>query len=237
MRLGIMQPYFFPYLGYFSLIKHTDRWILFDTVQYIRHGWINRNRILKQNDGWLYIKVPLQKHERDTLIKDIQASENEDWRQKILSQIVIYKKKAPHYWPVRKLLESCFEFSETNSITHLNQHYLQQVCNYLDIPFDCQIFSEMDLDIGAVDAPDEWALRISQALGADEYWNPEGGDDFFDRDKYAAGGVKLQFLKSGLPEYDQQRPNFENGLSMIDVLMWNDQEQVHRFLDDFQLFE
>jgi hypothetical protein len=58
MKLGIMQPYFFPYLGYFSLIKHTDRFILFDTVQFIRHGWIERNRILKQNEGWQYVQAP-----------------------------------------------------------------------------------------------------------------------------------------------------------------------------------
>ena len=74
MRLGIMQPYFFPYIGYMSLIKNTDLFILFDDVQFIRHGWIERNRILKPSGGWQYIAVPLEKHHRDTLIKEIRIN-------------------------------------------------------------------------------------------------------------------------------------------------------------------
>ena len=77
MKLAIMQPYFFPYLGYLSLIKNTDRFILFDTVQFIRHGWIERNRVLKQGDGWQYISIPLEKHEQTTLIKDIKIKNTE----------------------------------------------------------------------------------------------------------------------------------------------------------------
>lgn len=94
MKLGIMQPYFFPYLGYFSLIKHTDRFILFDTVQFIRHGWIERNRILKPNEGWQYIQVPLIKDKgRDTVIKDVKIRNTENWQQKIIAQLQHYKKK------------------------------------------------------------------------------------------------------------------------------------------------
>ena len=80
MKLGIMQPYFFPYLGYFDLINYSNRWIIFDTVQYIRHGWINRNRILKPGEDWQYISVPLVKHQREILIKDVEISANQDWK-------------------------------------------------------------------------------------------------------------------------------------------------------------
>ena len=74
VRLGIMQPYFFPYLGYFDLINRTDRWIVFDTAQYIRHGWVNRNRILHSDSEWQYILVPLKKHSRKAAIKDIAVT-------------------------------------------------------------------------------------------------------------------------------------------------------------------
>ena len=77
MKLGIMQPYFAPYLGYISLIKHTDEFILFDTVQFIRHGWIERNRILKPGGGWQYIAIPLVKHSQKTLICDICVRTND----------------------------------------------------------------------------------------------------------------------------------------------------------------
>ena len=98
MKLAIMQPYFSPYLGYFSLIKHTDNFILLDTVQFIRHGWIERNRILKPGwDTWQYIKVPLEKHSKNSIIKDIRIKTNQDWKRKLISQLVHYKKRAPFY--------------------------------------------------------------------------------------------------------------------------------------------
>ena len=90
MKLGIMQPYFFPYVGYYSLIKNTDKFILFDTVQFIRHGWIERNRILKPNEGWQYIQVPLLKHNRDIFIKDLGIKNTELWREKLKAQLQNY---------------------------------------------------------------------------------------------------------------------------------------------------
>ncbi len=95
MKLAIMQPYFLPYLGYFALIKHTDKFIVFDTPQYIRHGWIERNRILKPSEGWQYINVPLEKRPRDIAIKDLRIRQNDDWRRKILAQLEHYKKRLP----------------------------------------------------------------------------------------------------------------------------------------------
>ena len=75
MKLGIMQPYFFPYPGYFALIAQVDRWVVFDTPQYMRHGWVNRNRILHPGSGWQYIVAPLVKHRRSTSIRDIRLAD------------------------------------------------------------------------------------------------------------------------------------------------------------------
>src|SRR5687767_5750922 len=103
-RIAIMQPYFFPYLGYFGLIANTDRFILLDEVQYIRHGWINRNRLSKAGGGWLYMQVPLMPHTHTALIKDVRIDNRQPWKEKILAQLVEYKRRAPHYWPVRNLV-------------------------------------------------------------------------------------------------------------------------------------
>ena len=105
MTLGIMQPYFFPYLGYFQLINKVDTFILLDEVQFIRHGWIERNRVLNSNEGWQYIKVPLIKHSRSTLIKDSLIRSSEVWKSKILAQLSCYKRKAPFYNQVIQFLE------------------------------------------------------------------------------------------------------------------------------------
>lgn len=236
-KIGIMQPYFFPYLGYFSLIKHTDEFILFDSVQFIRHGWIERNRILKPNEGWQYIAVPLQKHNLSTIIQDIKINNNEDWRTKIFAQLEHYKKKSPFYNETIDVVKKALSLPPT-SITELNFQILQTVCEYLDIPFNCQIFSKMDLQIEPALDADEWALNICKALGyIDEYWNPPGGMEFFDRSKYEQAGIKLVFQKPILEFYSQRRgpENFENGLSIIDIMMFNSPEKINEMLDQYEL--
>lgn len=115
MKLAIMQPYFFPYIGYFSLIKHTDEFILFDTAQYIRHGWIDRNRILKQTNDWQYINVPLTKHSLETKIKDVKINNQENWKEKIFKQLLHYKKKSPFYNETINVLSQGLQI-ETDSI-------------------------------------------------------------------------------------------------------------------------
>lgn len=232
-----MQPYFFPYLGYFSLIKNTDQFILFDPVQFIRHGWIERNRILKPNEGWQYIAVPLEKQAQSTLIQDTKIKTVENWQAKILSQLSHYKKKAPFYKASMEVISDAINY-QTTSITQLNHHILNTVCQYLDIKYNSQIFSEMELTIDQSNAPDEWALNICKTLGnIDEYWNPEGGMSFFNKEKYDAANIKLVFLKPELNFYSQRRgkENFENGLSIIDVMMFNSPKQISEMLDEYEL--
>jgi hypothetical protein len=171
-KVAIMQPYFFPYVGYISLIKNTDKFILFDTVQFIRHGWIERNRVLKQNEGWLYIKAPLLRESRDTLIKDCRIDNSQQWKERIISQLRPYKKTAPYYNQTLKVVESVFE-REFDTIVHLNQYALEKICEYLGIDYQITVFSEMDLEVDKANNPDEWALNICKAMGnVDEYWNP-----------------------------------------------------------------
>lgn len=235
MKAAIMQPYFFPYIGYISLIKHTDRFILFDTVQFIRHGWIERNRVLKQNGDWLYIQVPLIKTGRETLIKDVKINNAEQWQSRLISQLQPYKKIAPFYRNVLNVLAETF--AETpNSITELDKRALEAVCLYLGIDKRIEIFSEMNLTIEKANAPDEWALNICKALGnIDTYWNPPGGMEFFDKQKYLQAGIDLRFQKMNLQPYNQKREVFEVGLSIIDVMMFNSVEEIHSMLDNFEL--
>lgn len=235
MKVAIMQPYFAPYLGYISLIKHTDKFILFDTVQFIRHGWIERNRILKQNEGWLYIQVPLEKHSRETLIKDLKINNDTDWKKKILSQLVVYKKVSPNYYKVINFVNEIFE-REYTSIVQLNKVLLENICTYLGFPKNLLIFSEMNLEIDEAKVPDEWALNICKKLGNDiTYINPIGGLDFFDREKYAHNNIQILFQKMHLEPYNQKRITFDAGLSIIDVMMFNSVEEVNAMIDNFEL--
>ncbi len=236
MRLGIMQPYFFPYIGYFSLIKHVDQFILLDDVQFIRHGWIERNRILKQNGGWQYISVPLKKHKQKDLIKDIEINNDIDWRNKIIAQLSHYK-RAPHYKQVMDLLENIFG-QEFITITEINKVSLQEVLHYLGIDTPIKIFRDMGLKIDDVQAADEWALNICKAIPeVNEYWNPPGGKSFFDMTKYKDNGIDIKFQEVEFLDYKQKENVFERGLSIIDVMMFNDVERINAMLDRYKLYE
>jgi|SRR5665213_60070 len=231
MKLAIMQPYFFPYLGYYSLIKNSDRFILLDDVQFIRHGWIERNRILKPDEGWQYVAAPLQPHTRSTLIKEITIRDGEDWRGKLLRQLAHYKKKSPFYAETISIVSRALDTSAT-SIVKLNANILTETCRYLGLPLKLDIFSEMQLAIDAVTEAGAWALEISKAIGAAEYVNPIGGVELFNPEQFAKNGISLKFLKNNLSPYRQRRPTFEPGLSIIDAMMFNAPADLNKLIDD-----
>lgn len=234
MKLGIMQPYFMPYLGYFALIKHVDQFILFDTPQFIRHGWIERNRVLKLNGEPMYVKVPLVKYHRDTLITDIIINNRTDWKQKIFAQLVHYKKKAPFYKNVIEILEVIFK-KEYTSIVELNYKILEVICDYLAIETPINIWSKMNLEIEPVSAPDEWALHISKTLKVQSYYNLPGGRTFFDAQKYNKAGIDLKFIEIIPKPYRQFNDNFVPNLSVLDVLMFCDKIKINYFLDNIKI--
>jgi len=234
MKVAAMQPYFFPYLGYFSLLKHTDRFIIFDIGQYISQGWIARNRILKDS-GWAYINVPLHAHSRDMIIKDVRINNEFDWKKKILNQIHNYPKRTPYLSEVEELCKSLF-LEEYNDIVSLNVKALELVLEYLGISRHIEVLSKMDLEIEHPNDSDEWALNICRALkNVDEYWNPPGGKTFYDRSKYERVGIKLYFQEVVLTQYDQRRDHFEPGLSILDVMLFNPVDDINKMLDNYTL--
>ena len=234
MDVAIMQPYFFPYIGQFQLIHVVDRFILCDDVQYIRHGWINRNRILKPDDGSQYIIVPVSKHKSDAAIRDIRVVEGDGWKKTILRQVECYRKKAPYYDAVRQLLNDCLLPEETN-ITKLNSRCLQAVCDYIGIACDIAISSELGLDYSNVQVTGDWALRICEQLGAAAYFNPPGGMALYEKDTFRESNIKLHFVKPNLREYNQHNNGFQPGLSVIDIMMFNHPAEIGEMLNDYQL--
>jgi hypothetical protein len=235
MRLGIMQPYFLPYLGYFQLIFATDTWIVFDTPQYIRHGWINRNRILKP-DGkdWQYISIPIKKHSREAKIKDIEISYMEDWKTKITAQLSHYKIKAPYYSATMDVINQCINTS-SNSIVDLNINAIKSVCDYLNIKFNYNVHSHMNLTHDTPTHAGEWALHTCTSIGAKEYINPPGGREIFDKGQFINAGIDLFFLETQFSEYNQRNKNFIKGLSIIDVMMFNSAKEIAQMLCNFEL--
>lgn len=235
-RIAIMQPHFFPYLGYFSLIENTDFFIFFDTPQFKNKGWMNRVKILNQHGESTYITVPIMNHKRDTCINEITISNNTNWKDSVYGKLSVYRRKAPHYEKVLGIVEETFDNCEGNMISDLDIESIKAVCNYLKMDFKYQKYSKMSIEIEEVNNPDEWALNICKALGIKEYVNLPGGQKFFDRNKYFDNGVSLEFIQNNLKPYVQKTGIFCPGLSILDALMFCEIEQVLLMVEDYKIF-
>jgi len=230
-RVAIMQPYFFPYAGYFALIKHCDRFILFDTPQFIKQGWIERNRILCPHGGWQYFRVPLLKHSQSDSIKEVRIDNRTDWQTVVLSQIGHYKRVAPYYRTVRELIMHLFS-QQYEFIVDVNERALRIVCEYLGVNTPIHVLSRMQLSVEQSPCPDGWALNICKALGdVGEYVNAFGGQKFYCREKYKQAGISIKFQQPASIVYSQGSSCFEPDLSILDMLMFNDAAHVNGFLD------
>lgn len=236
MKLGIMQPYFFPYIGYFQLINAVDRWIAFDDIQFIDKGWINRNRVLHPDPvkEWQYITLPLDKRGQFDKICDISIKSQVDWRSQILGKLTSYKKKAPYYDQTIDFVRDCFDADETN-LSRFVIRSLKMTAQYVGIQTPIDVQSEMDLHLPKIEHPGQWALRISEAVGASEYINSLGGAEIFRQEEFESAGVTLTFLQPTLAPYSQRRDGFVGGLSIIDALMFNDREKCAKLIEGYDL--
>lgn len=237
MKLAIMQPYFFPSIGYFQLMKNVDRWIVFDEVQFIDKGWINRNRVLHPDakKDWIYISIPLKNRRRDDKINKISIDRTRDWKSEIIGRLSTYKKKAPYYNRTIDLVKACLAYDEKNlALFVINS--LRLVASELGINVQMDVQSKMDLKLGRINHPGQWAVKISEALGATEYLNPSSGYSLFREDEFSSHIIKLRFLRSHLTPYKQRRDGFVSSLSIIDVMMWNSNAEIFKMLmHDFDI--
>lgn len=233
MKLAIMQPYFFPYIGYFQLIKAVDKFVAYDDVTYIKQGWINRNRILA-NGAPLIFSVPLSGAGSHVLIRDVKINMNlfSAWRTKFFKTVEQYYKKAPQYEQVLPLLQDVLVGQPTH-ISHLALHSVKLVCSYLNI--DTYIM-ETAVSYGNNDLKsEERVIDICRQECTDIYVNAVGGQNLYSSDKFKANGINLQFIKSKYVSYNQFKAPFVPWLSIIDVLMFNSYESVQNILCEYEM--
>ncbi len=226
LTLGLMQPYFFPYLGHFSLIAAVDEWVVFDITQYTPQSWMNRNRVLHPQGGWQYVTVPVSSAASSAKTREIRVSNLSKAKANIVGKLSHYRKKAPHFEAVMSLVEGAFDEATDDSLLLLNVRGLDAVCRYLDIPFNYRICSELDLPLPANLGPGDWAPEICGLLGATRYLNPSSGRDIFDPAEFARRAISLCFAEPREFVYDVTPYRFEANLSILDVLMWNSSNTV-----------
>jgi len=231
MTIAIMQPYFFPYIGYFQLIAAVDKFVIYDDVNYINRGWINRNNVLVDGKSAL-VTLPLKGASQNKKIYEIDVNNEGKEINKLLKTISIAYKKAPFFNPVFDLIEHIFAEPSKN-IAAFNIRQLKLICNYCGITThfidSSRIYSNSNLK-----GPDR-ILDICIQESATRYINPIGGTELYDKNSFNKNGIDLLFIKSLLTEYKQLNHLFVPWLSIIDVLMFNSKEQTLDLLRNYEL--
>lgn len=232
MAVAIMQPYFFPYLGYFQLVQAVDDFVFYDDVMFIKKGWINRNRILMQGADFLFT-IPLEKQSQHKTIRETQVSWGTDFPGKFLAQLDSAYKKAPNFDHIMPLIQNLLH-EQPESMAELAGRSIELVWQYLGLTKRFHYSSQ--LPNNQMDGRAERLIHLTKELGGTQYINALNGQSLYDKDFFAAHGIELLFSKPCLLPYNQGKSNsFVAGLSMIDVLMWNEPFLVKHFLSDYSL--
>ena len=226
-----MQPYIFPYIGYFQLINAVDKFVILDDVNFINKGWINRNNILVNGKANLFT-IPLKEASQNKLINEIDISSEAKWKTKLLKSIELSYKKAPNFLDIFFLVEDIIK-SENYKISDLIVNSLKQIIKYLDIKTEIVSTSSIYANNG-LKAQDR-IIDICIKENASEYINPIGGIELYNIEEFKKNQIELNFLKSNSITYHQYKFDFVPWLSIIDVMMFNSLDQTKQILNQYEL--
>jgi hypothetical protein len=227
MKLGIMQPYFLPYIGYFQLIAAVDRFVLYDNIKYTKKGWINRNRFLLNGRDETFT-VPLQAGSDFLDVRDRRVAADFD-RRRLLARIGQAYRKAPFFEPAFAVFEKAVSNPEANLFAFIHRSILD-ACGYLGIATPIVPSSEIPVDHGL--HGQDRVLAICRQQGARVYVNAIGGQELYSPAAFEAQGIELRFLKSRPVEYEQFGAPFVPWLSILDVMMFNSPQTIRGWLED-----
>jgi len=230
MKIAIMQPYLFPYIGYFQLINSVDKFIILDDVNYINKGWINRNRILINGKEHLF-SIPIKNVSQNKLICDCELSDDL-WQKKFLKTIELSYKKAPFINDVLPLISNIVASEEKNLSAFILNH-LKKIFEFINAEV-CIIPSSAVYQTSGLKAQEK-IIAICKEEHATDYVNPIGGVELYDKNRFLEEKMNLHFLKSANINYNQNSEFFVPWLSIIDVIMFNPKEKIREMLGNYEL--
>ncbi len=233
LKLAIMQPYLFPYIGYFQLINHVDHFILYDDVNYMKGKWINRNRIIVNNDIHSFT-VPVVKCSQNKLINETRLLGDDGWKKKLLKTVHFAYKKAPEFNRVFPLIETIIFHNEPN-LAQFIQNSIHLICEFSGI--DSRISCSSGLqNTCRNDTGEDRIINLCVAEQATEYINLSNGRGLYQHSRFTEQGIVLKFISPVRKQrYQQFNDQFFADLSIIDVLMFNDESNLDRLLSAFRL--
>ncbi len=232
MKIAVMQPYFLPYTGYFHLLDAVDEFVFFDDVNFIKRGWINRNNFLVQGKAHLF-SVSLINASQNDLIKDVRINYSEKWKDNFIKILKFNYSKANNFAQVFSVIENRLA-SSYESIADLNIALIRAICEYLGLNKRFDKSSAIDYDRKGTGQ--EKILSICSLKNADNYINPIGGTELYDKAHFSQARVQLNFVESGPVVYTQfVGKEFVPHLSFLDVLMFCEVPEVLNLLKQYSL--
>jgi hypothetical protein len=220
-----MQPYLLPYIGYFQLLAAVDEFIVYDNIQYTKKGWINRNRLLENGRDAVFT-LPITSASDYLDVRD-RTIATEFKPQAMLQRFASAYGRAPFYAQTKPLLDEVFGHADRNLFGFL-EHALHAAAQHLGIDTPIRVSSTVPIDHG-LKAEDK-VLALCAAAGASTYINSIGGTELYSRERFAADGVELSFLRALPFEYQHKADPFVPSLSIVDVLMHNPLDEVRERL-------
>ncbi len=227
MKIAVMQPYFFPYIGYFQLINAVDKFVVLDDVNFINRGWINRNNILLNGKSHLF-QVPLSDASQNKLINQIHIVKENKWIVKLQKTFEQCYRKAPFFEPVNSILNQVLTSTITN-IAELNVMALKFVCKYLNI--ETQIIPSSSAYLNTHLKGQHRILDICLQEKSTQYINPQGGKELYHAEIFNSKGIQLNFLNTKNFKYTQFSNEFVPFLSILDLMMFNSIEEINLILN------
>ncbi len=228
MTLAIMQPYFFPYIGYWQLINAVDTFVIYDDVNFIKQGYINRNSILALGKAQVFT-LELAGASSNKLINEIEVRTNTIKLLKTVKQNYI---KAPYFEVVFPIIEDVLMQDEKNLAKFLGYSF-EKISKYLVLNTKFIYSSDIEKD-SSLKAQDK-VIDICKNLEAKHYINAIGGQELYDKETFKQKNIELNFIKTELVAYNQFKNEFVPYLSIIDILMFNSKEVIKKMLSGYEL--
>lgn len=226
-----MQPYFLPYIGYFQLINSVKKFVILDDVNFINRGWINRNNILVNKEPNLFT-IPLKAASQNKFINEISIDYSQNWQNKLMKSLQTSYRKSKCFNNVYDIFQQIIE-SKFDSISELNTFSIKKIIEYLNINTEV-IESSSHYENKNLTSQNR-IIDICHKEDASVYINPIGGSNLYDKQLFIKHNLELYFIKTKSSKYAQFNHEFHPGLSIIDVLMFNEKEQINLMLEEYEL--
>jgi hypothetical protein len=231
MRLAIMQPYFFPYIGYWQLIHAVDRFVIYDDVNYIKGGWVNRNRLLINGEP-SYVTAPLHHASPNRRICDISLQSSLVWKDRMIKSIEYTYRKSPWFSEVFPVVEKLIRH-ETDNLSGYLAHQIQSIALFMGINTEFVLTSRCYANNNL--SGQDRVLDICKREQATTYINSQGGQSLYDTETFRSAGINLRFLVMHPVPYKQRSAGFVPYLSIIDTLMEIGPGGMRKHIESFEL--